>query len=187
MNSVTKKVINFVMFQVGWFLCVIMQDQYFLAGIYTVVAIVIHHLFIVDNFREWLGVAVVVAVGVLMDSLFNFWGILGFSDLHLFSFVSLNISVIPFWLACIWMLFAMTLCHGLSWLNSKLLLAALFSAVAGPLSYIAGARLSGGFVSLGYPLWLSIVVLSLFWSVMVPCGFVVMRKLNIFKPLKVLL
>jgi len=47
----------------------------------------------------------------------------------------------PYWLPALWVLFATTLNVSLRWLRGRLLLAAGFGAVGGPLSFVAGARL----------------------------------------------
>ncbi|MGH1469731.1 MAG: DUF2878 domain-containing protein [Cellvibrionaceae bacterium] len=170
-----KNIINFAFFQIVWFLSVILQNQFYLPVFVTLVAIFLHDRYVVTDRREWIGVFIVVLIGVLADSFFTLIGVLAFY----------HVSLIPIWLVCIWIVFSMTLCHGLSWLAERYVVAAVLSAFAGPLSYIAGSRLSGGNVALGDPVWLSVVFLSFFWLLMVPFSLFLMNKLMTSKRLMV--
>ena len=57
--------------------------------------------------------------------------------------------VAPYWILSMWVLFATTLNVSLAWLHGRYTLAAVFGAIGGPLSYLAGARL--GAVTLAEP------------------------------------
>lgn len=73
---------------------------------------------------------------------------------------------IPFWLLVIWLGLAMTIHHSLAWLRDKLLFAALFGGLGGPLAYWAGVRL--GAASFNWSLPASLFLLSVVWALMVP-------------------
>ncbi len=51
-------------------------------------------------------------------------------------------------------------------MNGRPVLAAIFGAIGGPLSYMAGERL--GAIALGDPRWRSLLVLSISWAVAMP-------------------
>lgn len=72
----------------------------------------------------------------------------------------------PFWLLTVWMAFATSLNVSLRWLRDRLSLAAGLGAVAGPVSYYAGARL--GAMEFAEPLWLGLLVLAALWAVAFP-------------------
>ncbi len=72
----------------------------------------------------------------------------------------------PLWLFGCWANFALTLNHSTAWLRGRLWAAALFGAVSGPLSYLAGAAL--GAIELASPVWVPLLILCLSWAVVIP-------------------
>lgn len=119
--------------------------------------LLIHFLFFSGRAREWLLIVVVTATGALIDSCLINRGVLLTGDASL---------SIPLWLVCIWLMFAMTLCHVMSWLQQRLIVAAALGAVMGPVSYASGARL--GDMTLGEPLLQSLALLSVCWAMLMP-------------------
>ncbi|MOA29752.1 hypothetical protein D3C78_1507890 [compost metagenome] len=72
----------------------------------------------------------------------------------------------PLWLALLWALFATTLNHCLAWTARPWWLGSLLGAVAGPLSYWAGARIAGVGLPLGsVP---TLLLLAGLWALLVP-------------------
>lgn len=90
-----------------------------------------------------------------------------------FTFTSPGLPI-PFWLLVIWMGLAMTINHSLAWFKNKLLLAALFGGLGGPLAYWAGTRL--GAASFNWPLSSSLLILAIIWSLMFPSIMLFSRK-----------
>lgn len=152
-----SRVANAVLFQLGWFGCVVGGDNVALP--LTVVLMVIHYSLISGEPRELVFIALVGCIGWSADTLFALAGVLLFTES--------GAGLIPAWLVCLWLLFATTLRHSLSWLSGRYLLAALFGAGGGVLSYLAGARLSPS-VTLGSPLVTSLMALGLFWGLLLP-------------------
>jgi hypothetical protein len=72
----------------------------------------------------------------------------------------------PLWILLLWAGLALTINHSLAWLQSRLLLAGVLSALSCPLSYLGAARL--GAVDIVTESWLWAVVLSLSWAVSIP-------------------
>ena len=72
----------------------------------------------------------------------------------------------PFWLASLWVNFALTLNVSLAWLGGRPLLAALLGAVGGPMAYAAGARM--GAIAFGPRPALSLAVIGLGWAAATP-------------------
>ncbi len=70
----------------------------------------------------------------------------------------------PIWILTLWMAFAMTLNHSMSFLHGKPALAALLGGIGGPLAYLSAAR---GFdaVVFAKPAWHAIALLALGWAV----------------------
>lgn len=153
-----KILINLAVFQIGWMVCVLGGDLY--ALLYTLGAVLIHQLFLVENKAEWLFIAIVTVVGCLWDSLMALSGVMVYADAAAIG--------IPVWLVCLWVLFAMTFMHALSWLRSYLWLAAVFAGVFGPLSYWLGDELSSADV--GSPMIWSLLIMAAGWAVLFPAG-----------------
>ena len=76
-------------------------------------------------------------------------------------------NIIPFWLAALWLNFAIALRFSLVFLQRNLWVAAIFGLVGGPLSYFFGARI-GGQVIIAEPVWLSLGVLGVLWGFFLP-------------------
>lgn len=146
---------NILAFQAGWAVAVILGSVY--AVVFTAAYLLCHHFFLVTRQREWLLIGGTALVGTFADSILKYFGVLDFYNTDL---------IVPMWLTCLWILFGTTLCHSLRWMKNLPWLAAGFAAIAGPCSYYAGARLNE--VSLGEPVWVSLLVLSLWWGSFFP-------------------
>jgi len=153
--------VNFVLFQIGWFACVIGAGRGWpLAG--TAVAAVIvatHVLRAARPARELKLVGVALAIGLVWDSALVSSGWMRFTSGVLVG------GIAPPWILALWALFATTLNVSLGWLKGRPVVAALLGGVAGPLSYWAGARLGAvEFVAVTPALG----ALAIGWAVMTP-------------------
>lgn len=70
----------------------------------------------------------------------------------------------------------MTIHHSLAWLQNKLLLAALFGGLGGPVAYWAGTRM--GAASFNWSLPSSLFLLAVVWSLMIPAIMLFSRKVH---------
>jgi hypothetical protein len=102
------------------------------------------------------------AVGVLIDSAMAASGLISFRPDEWISLTPL----VPVWLICLWLMFATTIYHCLDWLNGRMLLAVLLAAVAGPLSYWAGAGL--GAATLPDSPLSTLLAYAVIWAVLLP-------------------
>ena len=157
---------NALLFQTGWFACVLGGDA--IALLSLVLICFIHARFFVAKRSEWILITLVLLCGICVDNILAWQGIFSFGD-------HLNVLLIPLWLACLWALFATTLLHSLSWLNNRLLLASAFGALLAPLSYLGGGKLAG--VQLMEPTLLSLIVIGFCWALLMPLFFIVARRL----------
>lgn len=186
------KLINFLAFQLGWFGCLLTvrkDDASF--GIGIVAAIVLLHLVMtLDSRREALVILVTALVGAVVDGLNVGLGVFDVRPAGVAPWLP------PTWLIAVWALFATTLNGSLSWMQGKYLLAALFGAVLGPASYLAGARLTKSQISFPIPdqvgaflewsperVWdwssgRSIWILAVEWAVVFPLLLLMARKLR---------
>ena len=152
-------IINFVLFQLGWFACV-------LGAAYGVpwwaflcaVVIVGGQLVYAQQIKPALALIVIsVIVGGMLDQILLNHQLLQYQS-HGWSS-----RVVPVWILGLWMLFASTLNVSLRWLREYPMVAALFGAIGGPLAYLGAAKLGAVFI-LQTPL--SYGVLSVAWALM---------------------
>lgn len=130
---------NFVLSQAGWLACVLTAAAGKpLWGCAFAALVVLWHLFFSPHRAGELRLLVlVVLVGGLWDSLLVQAGLLRYpSGIWL-------AHAAPYWILALWALFATTLNVSLRWLHGRPALAAACGAIAGPLSFTAGARLGG--------------------------------------------
>ncbi|MCW8900067.1 MAG: DUF2878 domain-containing protein [Gammaproteobacteria bacterium] len=154
-------ILNIVLFQLGWFACVLSaaSNQPMLGAIAAVIIISIH-LFISKQYKEELRIiAIAMVIGLVWDSLIVSMGWITYQSGMVFSFLA------PYWIVLMWALFATTLNFSMSWLKGKVLLAAIFGAVAGPLAYYAGVKL--GAVEFNNVMN-SLISLSIGWAIFTP-------------------
>ena len=156
-----RTLINFVVFQAGWFSCVLSAAYgYPWVGLAVVGVIVMSHLVSADNrAHEVQLVALAVVLGLVFDSLLVSSGWVRYpSGMVLQGFA-------PYWILAMWALFATTLNLSMGWLKSSLLLASFMGAVFGPLSYMAGQRLGAiELVSFNS----SMIALAVIWAAAMP-------------------
>ena len=161
---VNKKMFNALLFQLGWFACILGGDSIALIAVAGI--LIIHGGFYMVNKQEWLLIAAMTLLGLLMDNALAFAGV--------FTFKAPELLYIPVWLLCIWVLFALTLNHSLKWLQSRLLLASLLGAVSAPMSYLAGSKLAD--VELLDPVYLSLLPIAMCWAIILPLAMLALRR-----------
>ncbi len=153
--------VNFVLFQIGWFACVIGAGRGApVAG--TVLALLIvaaHVMRAARPVEEMKLIGVALALGLVWDSALASTGWIRFASGMIFD------GVAPPWILALWALFATTLNASLGWLKGRTVVAALLGAVAGPLSYWAGARLG----AIEFDAWTpALCALAVGWGAMTP-------------------
>jgi cyclopropane-fatty-acyl-phospholipid synthase len=152
---------NFLLFQAGWFACVLLagRDRAGLA-VLAVAAVVAAHVAL--SARPQCTVLVLLSatlIGLAWDSVVMDTGAQRYLSGHFLP------GVAPIWIIAMWTLFGTLLGHSLRWLRGRPLLAALFGLVGGPLAYAGGAKL--GAVTLPDPL-LAAVLEGAGWAVLTP-------------------
>lgn len=143
--------VNAVLFQIGWFICVLGGDLPALA--FTAFYLLFHFGWYSQLKGEWLYTVVIASAGVILDS-FNLW-------LGVFS----SPEGFPLWLLCLWILVATVVPHGLYWLRCRPLLAIAFGAIGGAGSYTAGIQLGA---ASSENLFLSQLIWLVQWGVLFP-------------------
>lgn len=163
-SFVNKKVLNALTFKFGWVAC--LAGGSVVALLVALAFFAIHFRFVAPR-REIILVLIVVAIGLVVDSIWLRIGLL----------VDPGGSLLPpLWLICVWAIFAATLSHCLSWFQNRLPLAALLGAVVGPLSYLAGGKLSD--YSISEPLISQAIKLGVGWAIVFPLVLFIAKKLD---------
>ncbi|MGR3888383.1 DUF2878 domain-containing protein [Pseudomonas sp. 1152_12] len=160
-----KRLTNAVLFQCGWFACVLGGDSLWLLVAGAVLAT--HLLWISSWSAEGQAVLAVTLLGTVIDTLLRTVGVFHFS---------LPGPLIPFWLVLLWALLATTLRHCLAWSAQPWWRASILGAVGGPLSYYAGSQLAG--VSFGYATAPTLIGLALLWALLFPVLHWIARQLG---------
>jgi len=154
-------VINFAAFQFGWFATVLgAAGGMPWLGPLAVLAVVALHLR--QSRRpavEARLLLIALLLGLVVDSLILAGGWISYPNgAWLPGFA-------PYWIITLWALFATTLNLSLGWMKQRYLLAALFGAIGGPLSYLAGAKLGAMSFVDTVP---AIMALAFAWSLAMP-------------------
>lgn len=150
-----KNLANAVLFQIGWFTCVLGGNSGWLLITFAIFAV---HLRLIGSWRaEGKLLMTVFALGCVLDSALIKLGVFDFGEVG---------RVIPLWLALLWPLLATTLGHCLAWSAKPWWLASILGAIGGPASYIAGSHLT--YVQLPLGLWPSALILGAIWAAVFP-------------------
>ena len=166
-----RLVINFLLFQAGWFACVIGAAKGLpLLGPATVAVAVMIHLFLAHQPQsESLLLVFAALLGAVFDSLLAQSGNLNYVNGMLWP------GTAPYWIVSMWVLFATTLNVSMKWLRGRYGVAALLGLIGGPLSYLGGAELGG---LMFVDLTASLIMLAVGWALIMPALVWVAKQLD---------
>ena len=134
-----RVIVNFLLFQLAWFACVLGGAHALpWLGPLVVCGVVAHHLAEAADARaEAVLLLVAGLIGTVFDSLLVSTGWLAYPSGQWVAWMA------PYWIVAMWIAFATTLNVSLTWLRGRMPLAVAFGAIGGPLAYYAGMRLGG--------------------------------------------
>jgi hypothetical protein len=161
--------INFALFQLGWFSCVLSgaAGQPWWGAVLAGAIIVWHAWRAPLTVPEIKLIAIAIVIGAGWDSFLVWQGWLAYPSGMLLPFAA------PYWIVCMWALFATTLNVSLRWLKGRWIYAIVFGAFGGPLAYFAGQRLGAvEFVETRSAL----LALLLGWALLVPLLMALSRR-----------
>jgi hypothetical protein len=167
-------VINFVLFQIGWFACVLgAAKQLPWLGVGIVLAIMAWHLL---QARQPKYEIILLLIALLIGGLFDQMLL----SLNLVSYQAhgWQDSLVPAWILALWAVFVTALNVSLRWMRGRWLIAVLFGAIGGPMAYIGAARLGAVYLD---NLPLSYVALSVGWAILTPLLLIISEKFDGFK------
>ena len=156
-----RLVLNVIVFQLGWFACVLgaAHDRPWSGSAVVALLVAIHLTTAARPAAEARLVAVALVIGVVWETLLLACGWIEYPSGVIWA------GVAPLWIVMLWALFAITLNSSLGWLKGRLLVAAVFGAVGGPLAYWGGMRL--GALVFVEPLF-AVIALAVGWAVLTP-------------------
>lgn len=171
MRAPVAMAVNVLLFQIGWFACVLgAAHGYAPEGALVALAIVAAHIARAARpGRELALVAAAAATGAVADSLLAASGWLRYDAGVLVE------GTAPYWIVAMWALFAITLNVSLRALRNRLWLGALLGLVGGPAAYFAGANL--GALTL-VQLLPALAALAILWALATPLLFSLALRLE---------
>jgi hypothetical protein len=139
-------------------------------GVLVATVVVCLHLYLAERpGQEVRLIVLAVFMGLVFDSLLVQSGWLQYAG------GSLLTGTAPYWILMMWALFATTLNVSMSWLKNMLGVSIVLGIIAGPLSYMGGARLGGlEFVDF----YKGIVALMFVWALAMPLLMLATRRFN---------
>ena len=152
---------NVILFQVGWFACVMSgaANRPWIAVIVAFIVVSFHVFRAHDREPELKLIMIALGVGAIWDSILVSQNWLKYDSGLLLP------NMAPYWIILMWGLFATILNVSLRWLRGRWAMAALFGAIGGPLAYYGGYRL--GALEFGNETT-AIIALSVGWAVLTP-------------------
>lgn len=156
-----SSIANLVLYQIGWFACVLGAANGWGAGgaIVAVVLAAVHLALSGRPDREWPLLLAAMAAGLVVDTIHAGVGVLDFRG-HAAG------APAPLWILGLWLQFGTVLHFSMRWLSKRYLLASILGLIGGPMSFLAGERL--GAAAFGEPRALSLAVLGISWSIALP-------------------
>jgi hypothetical protein len=168
-------VLNFALFQAGWFAAVLSAAKLVpMLGVAVIAVVVALHLrWSRRPGREFALIVICAMLGGVFDSLLAAAGWVAYPSGQPLA------AVAPYWIVAMWMSFATTLNVSLRWLRNRTLLAAALGLAGGPLAYFTGERL-GGIVLVDTTA--AMVALGIGWGVMMPLLSAVSQRFDGMQP-----
>lgn len=162
-----RTLFNIVQSQVGWFACVLSAaaGRAWIGVVIACALIALHVARAPTPARELALLLIAGVIGAVGDTILVQLGVLRFSAAH-------PPGVTTLWMITLWIVFATTLRYALAWMHTRLLLAALVGAIAGPAAYLAGERL-GAIVIADSPL--ALLAIAVEWALALPALLIAAR------------
>jgi hypothetical protein len=165
-------IINFLLFQLGWFACVLGGAYgYPVLGSLVALAIIANHCYRAsDTVQEGRLLLLALIVGLVFESIITSQGLARYNNGQVLDFMA------PLWMILMWPLFATTLNLSMRWMKGLApLVVAIIGALFAPLAYYAGNQL--GAVSYD-DISISLAIIAMAWAVLLPALVVMSLKLD---------
>ncbi|HEY0561937.1 MAG TPA: DUF2878 domain-containing protein [Methylophilus sp.] len=169
--SKAKVIINFVLFQAAWLICVL-GAAYQLPWLAFVVALILVGMQLVWTplpARELSLLLIATIIGAVFDQLLLNHGVIQYQA-HGWSG-----AIVPIWIIGLWIAFASTLNVSLRWLRDYRVAQVLLGVIGGPIAYYAAEKLGAVTVTLTPA---SYIVLAVGWGLVTPLLVHLSRKFD---------
>jgi hypothetical protein len=172
-------IINFVLFQVGWFACVLgAARQLPWLGVGVVMAVVAWHLWQARQPKsECILLLIALLIGGLFDQMLLSLNLVSYQA-HGWYILNNPSALVPAWILALWAVFVTTLNVSLRWMRGRWLVAILFGAIGGPLAYMGAVKLGAATLN---ALPASYIALSIGWAILTPLLLKISEKFDGFK------
>jgi len=169
--------LNYGLFQVGWFACVwgAASGRPWLGPIAVLGVILVHLARAVKPGREAVLLALCFLIGLIFDSVLLATGWVGYPNGEWVR------GLAPYWLISMWVLFGTTLNVSMRWLRGRFWLIFVFGLIGGPASYLAGEAL--GAMDLLRPT-AALLLLAAGWGLTLPLLFSLAVRLDGWAPVR---
>lgn len=151
---------NLAFFKIGWVACVMFAaaGEPLLATLSVAAVAVVHLVSVKVPVKEALLLLVAAVIGLGWESFMVWTGLVQFPGYE-------SSLLAPYWIVAMWVLFATTINHGLSWAKRNLWVAALAGLLGGPMAFFGGMNL--GAVEFSHTA-AALVVIGLGWALLLP-------------------
>ncbi len=172
MTTFKSRLINFCLYQSGWFACVLgLAWGFQWTGISIALILVgVHFWLAMDRALQIKLTLFAAAWGLMIDSVQMWLGVFTFPDGKLVAWLP------PPSITVLWLQFATTFRYCLHWLGGRYALSGLFGFLGAPLAFFAGERL--GAIEFLAPRIPHFTVLAVLWLVSVPLLVLVSDRLG---------
>lgn len=147
--------INALIFQIGWFVCILGGSGW--AAVFTATVLAVHFLVSVQRFNDVVAIVLAILFGLGHDLVLIHTEQILFME---------SAQLPPLWLMCVWALLGITLNHSLQWVYNRPVWSSLLGAIFAPLSYLAGVTWSSAEWS--SPLVEVLPIIAALWLVILP-------------------
>ena len=163
------KLVNFVLFQIGWFSAVIggASNRPWL-DVLVITTVVLIHLYRTINIKAEAVLIIIIAImGGSLDSVFVYLNWISYPSGHIHE------TLTAYWIIAMWMSFSTTLNSSMAWLKESHILAVIFGFFGGPLTYYGGYKLQAiEFQNFDA----AMIGLAFGWAVIIPLLFLLSSK-----------
>jgi hypothetical protein len=152
---------NLVLFKLGWVACVMLAaaGKPLLATLAVTAVVAIHLVSVPVAVKEALLLMAACLMGLIWESILVSTGVLQYPG-H-----AAESGLAPHWIVAMWVLFATTINHGLSWVKKHWAIAAVAGLLGGPMAFFGGMNV--GAVEFSHTL-ASLAVIGAGWAVLLP-------------------
>lgn len=164
-----RSLVYFLIGQAAWFACVLSAARGlpWLGTMLVSTLVALHVWRAARPIEEFKLLLSVVFIGAVWESVLVFSGAINYPSGMLIP------RVAPYWIPALWALFAAQFNTTYRWLKTRIWLAPIVGAIAGPLSFRAGAEL--GALNFGKPL-VAAMALAGGWAILLPVIVVLSRR-----------